>query len=308
MAPYSLMFPAVLVATLASGVGGGLVALVLGLAAADYFFVPPRFSLEPENFTHGLSLVVTALALVGVLWLAARYRSGMLSRAHEREEAAERLRFLLLEVDHRANNLLAVVQSMVSLANVDSDEALKLKHDLLGRIGALARAHQLLASTRWRGADLATLVKEELQPYTLGDSARAHARGPSMPLSPAEAEGVAMAIHELATNAAKHGAFSAPGGRVQVTWWRDSSGARHIRWQEDGGPQVEKPDRRGLGTRVLERALAASGGRTRLLWRPEGLVCDFDLPHEAQQKARGSIDEQMGAAPAGGLTPEPPRR
>jgi len=284
---------------LGSGVSGGLVALVVGLVGADYFFVPPRFTLEPENLTHGLSLAVTAIALVAVLWLAARYRIVMLSRAQEREEAAERLQFLAREVDHRANNLLAIVQSIVHLTRVDSVEALKLKRDLLGRIGALARAHQLLASTRWRGADLETLVEEELRPYAMGDMARAHVQGPSMPLSPAEAEAVAMAVHELATNAAKHGAFSAPAGRVNVTWARDSSGARHIRWQESGGPRVVKPDRPGLGTRLLDRALAASGGRTQLSWRPDGLVCEFDLPPEGPQEPRGSINERMQAAFAG---------
>jgi two-component sensor histidine kinase len=291
MAPYPLVFPGVLLATLASGVGGGLVTLVLGLLAADFFFVAPRYTLQPENLTHGLSLAVTALALLAVLWVAAKYRSIMLARTQEREEAAEHLRFLIREVDHRANNLLAVVQSMVSLTKVDSVEALNLKRDLLGRIDALARAHQLLASTRWRGADLETLVEEELRPYALGDMVRVQARGPSMPLSPAEAEAVAMALHELATNAAKHGAFSAPDGRVEVTWRRDSDGARRLRWQEDGGPLVVKPDRRGLGTRLLERALAASGGRTQLSWRPEGLVCEFDLPPEGRLEPRDSIDE-----------------
>jgi two-component sensor histidine kinase len=228
----------------------------------------------------------------------------MLSRADERREAEGHLRLLVREVDHRANNLLAVVQSMVNLTKADSVEA--LKRDLLGRIGALARAHNLLASTRWRGANLETLVEEELRPYTLGERGRVHAEGPSMPLSSAEAEAVAMSIYELATNAAKYGAFSAPTGRVKVTWGRDSSGARHILWQEEGGPPVTKPERIGLGTRLLRQALAASGGRTKLLWRAEGLICEFVLPPESERAPIGSIDEQW--APAGGLKPEPPRR
>jgi K+-sensing histidine kinase KdpD len=141
MAAFPLVFPAVLIATLASGVSGGLVALILGMAAADYFFVPPRFTFRPENLAQGLTLVVTALALLVVLWLTARYRNTMLARADERREEEEHLRSLVREVDHRANNLLAVVQSMVNLTNADSVEA--LKRDLLGRIGALGRAHQL---------------------------------------------------------------------------------------------------------------------------------------------------------------------
>ena len=280
MVPYPLVFPAVLIAALASGATGGLVALVVGLTACDFFFVPPRYTFRPESLTHALSLAVMALALGVVLWLACSYRSTMLSRAKEREESEEHLRLLLSEVDHRANNLLAVVQSIVSLGKVDSPEALDLKRDLLGRIQALARAHHLLAGSRWRGAQLEELVEEELRPYQLGDVERAHAEGPSMAFSPAEAEAVAMAIHELATNAAKYGALSAQGGRVEVTWERGSAGERRIRWREDGGPPVVKPERRGLGMKLLERAFAGSGGHTRLLWRPEGLVCEFELPPE----------------------------
>jgi two-component sensor histidine kinase len=280
MEPYPLVFPAVLIAALASGWRGGAVALAVGLAASDFFFVQPRDTFLPGNLTHALSLAVTTLALTVVLWLACRYRRTMLLRAREREESEEHLRLLLREVDHRANNLLAVVQSIVSLTKVDSLEALNLKHDLLGRIQALARAHQLLAGGRWRGAQIGQLVEEELRPYQLGDVERAHAEGPSMELSPAEAESVAMAIHELATNAAKYGALSAQGGRVAVTWERGSGGERRIRWQEDGGPPVVEPERRGLGMKLLERAFAGSDGHTRLLWRPEGIVCEFELPPE----------------------------
>ena len=295
--PYPLVFPAVLVATLAAGVTGGLVALVVGLAAADFFFVPPRYTFAPDNLTHALSLALMTLALVVVLWLAAQYRNTMLSRAQERAEGEEHLRLLLREVDHRANNLLAVVQSIVTLTKVDSLEALNLKRDLLGRIEALARAHQLLAGSRWRGAQMEQLVEEELRPYTLGDLDRAHAQGPSMALSPAEAEAVAMAIHELATNAAKYGALSTEDGHVEVTWERGGDGERRIRWQEEGGPPVVKPDRPGLGMRLLERAFTAAEGRTRLSWRPEGLVCEFDLPPETRQVSQHrSIDEEVDVA------------
>lgn len=295
--PYALVFPAVLLATLASGLGGGLVALVVGLAASDYLFVSPRLTFAPENLTHALNLLLTTFALTVSSWLAARYRNTLLSRAQERQEAAEHLRLLVREVDHRANNLLAVVQSIIHLTKAENVEALRLKRDVLGRIGALGRAHQLLSSTRWRGADLATLVEEELRPYTLDEAeGRVHAEGPRLPLSPAEAEEIAMAIHELATNAAKYGAFTTPAGRVAVTWARDDAGERHIRWQEDGGPPVIKPDRQGMGTRLIERALAASGGRTRLVWRLEGLVCEVDLPPEGRGPSGGSVDEQMEAA------------
>jgi two-component sensor histidine kinase len=198
----------------------------------------------------------------------------------ERRESEERLRLLAREVDHRANNLLAVVQGAITLSHAETPAA--LKEVLLGRISALARAHQLLAGGRWVGADLRRLVEEELHPYASGDgegAARVSIVGEAFALSPAVAQGVAMAVHELATNAIKHGALSAPGGRVAVSW---TPGAEDrpavITWRESDGPPVREPARRGLGMNLLERALSGSaGGRTRIEWAPGGLVCELWL-------------------------------
>ncbi|HEY8615700.1 HWE histidine kinase domain-containing protein [Phenylobacterium sp.] len=194
----------------------------------------------------------------------------------ERKATEEQLRLLMREVDHRANNLMAVVQGAVSLSRAGDAES--LREIILGRVAALARAHQLLAESRWRGADLRRLVEEELRPYTLGDRERVRISGEPLPLSPAAAQGVAMAVHELATNAAKHGALGAPDGRVDVAW--EVRGERvHVVWQETGGPAVTAPSRRGFGTTVLERALGgAVGGETRLDWRAVGLRCELELP------------------------------
>jgi len=196
----------------------------------------------------------------------------------DKVEADERLKLIAREVDHRANNLLALIQSIVRLSRGRSVE--ELQRNLVGRVDALARAHQLLASARWRGADLRRLIEEELLPYTLGEAARARLDGPDIALSASEAQALAMGIHELATNAAKHGALSAPAGRVMVAWERDGGGARRVRWQEDGGPEVTPPARKSFGTSLLELTLRGVGGRTQLTWRPEGVICEFELPPE----------------------------
>ncbi len=141
---------------------------------------------------------------------------GMVRDVTERLESEERLTLLAREVDHRANNLLAVVQGAITLSNADTPAA--LKEVLLGRISALARAHHLLAGGRWTGADLRRLVEEELHPYGSADDARVTILGEPYALSPAAAQGVAMAVHELATNAVKHGALSTAAGRVEVSW------------------------------------------------------------------------------------------
>jgi PAS domain S-box-containing protein len=195
----------------------------------------------------------------------------------ERRESEERLTLLAREVDHRANNLLAVVQGAITLSNAETPAALKAV--LLGRISALARAHQLLAGGRWTGADLRRLVEEELHPYGSADDTRVTILGEPYALSPAAAQGVAMAVHELATNAVKHGALSTPTGRVAVAWTLATDDAPAvITWRETGGPRVREPTRRGLGMSVLERALTgAAGGQTRIEWAPAGLICELWL-------------------------------
>jgi len=193
-----------------------------------------------------------------------------------RKEAEERLHLLMREVDHRANNLLAVVQGTVSLSQ--AGDAARLKEVIAGRVQALARAHQLLSDARWAGASLKRLVEEELLAFQLGDDTRVRVIGEDVSLSPAAAQSIAMALHELATNAAKYGALSAPDGRVEIAW--SVQGERlALRWSERGGPPVRPPSRKGLGSTILSRAVSgAVGGDTRLDWRPEGLVCEIELP------------------------------
>lgn len=223
-----------------------------------------------------------------VTWVGAKGRplaneEGVATRAigividlTERKQSEERLRLLTQEVDHRANNLMAVIQGAVTLSRADDPD--ELRRTIIGRVEALARAHQLLASSRWRGADLKRLVEEELAPFTIGDGERVVVRGEPVPLAPAAAQGVAMVLHELATNAAKHGALSRPAGRVEVAW-RVVDKRLNFRWTERGGPPVHKTARRGFGATVLQRALSgALKGSTQLDWDPDGLVCELALP------------------------------
>jgi PAS domain S-box-containing protein len=208
---------------------------------------------------------------------AGRTAVGVVIDLTERRQTEERLQLLMREVDHRANNLMAVVQGAVKLSR--GRDMKELREIIVGRVQALARAHQLLSASRWRGADLRRLMEEELRPYTLGDEARVTCRGPSVPpLSPAAAQGLAMALHELATNAAKHGALSVVGGSIAIAW--DVAGERlRIRWTETGGPPANPPAKAGFGMTVLQRALSgAIRGGVKLDWRIEGLVCDLEMP------------------------------
>jgi two-component sensor histidine kinase len=156
-------------------------------------------------------------------------------------------------VDHRAKNALAVVQSLVRLTPIRDPTA--LTRAIEGRISALARAQTLLSEEHWHGADLRTLIAGELAPF-LGEQ-RVELDGPSVALPPGAAQPVAMAVHELTTNAVKHGALSALAGRLSVSWLveqaADGMPLLQLRWVESGGPQITAtPDRRGFGSRVLD--------------------------------------------------------
>ena len=153
--------------------------------------------------------------------------SGVTIDITERKEAEERQGLLAREVDHRARNALAVIQSIIRLTrakNVDD-----YVQTVEGRIKALARAHTLLSDSRWHGADLGTLVVEELAPYRARD--KVEIKGPHIALLPATAQGIALALHELATNAAKHGALSSLKGNVGLAWQMHSD-TLVLKWVE----------------------------------------------------------------------------
>jgi PAS domain S-box-containing protein len=198
----------------------------------------------------------------------------------ERREAEERQALLLRELDHRAKNALAVVQAAVQLT--PANDAHSFAEAVRGRVDALARAHTLLAAGRWSSADLRQLVAAELAPFLhTGGGSRAELDGPPVALAPHAAQALSMAVHELATNATKHGALSAPGGHLAVSWRVDpAAGTLRLRWVEDGGPAVAgEPSRRGFGSRLIETTIRRQlGGTLSRAWTPTGLVLEFDLP------------------------------
>jgi len=200
----------------------------------------------------------------------------------DRKEADERQVLLAREVDHRARNALAVIQSIIRLTRAKSVE--EYVQAIEGRIKALARAHALLSDSRWRGADLATLVAEELAPYRASDKIQYN--GPDISLQPATAQGLALALHELATNAAKHGALSSPAGKVSLEWALDSD-ALILRWSEEDGPRIFEPSSRSFGLKVIVASIEQQlGGKAVFDWNPEGLRCAFAIPRTELMKSR----------------------
>ena len=200
----------------------------------------------------------------------------------DRKEADERQVLLAREVDHRARNTLAVIQSIIRLTRAKSVD--DYVHAVEGRIKALARAHTLLSDSRWRGADLATLVAEELAPYRAGDKIRCG--GPDVSLQPATAQGLALALHELATNAAKHGGLSSPAGKVTLEWELESE-ALTLHWSETGGPPVAEPSLHSFGLKVIAASIEQQlGGKAVFKWAPTGLQCQMMIPRSELAKSR----------------------
>jgi len=197
-----------------------------------------------------------------------------------RKEAEERQALLMREVDHRAKNALAVVQAILRLTRADSPDS--FARAVEGRVAALARAHTLLTESRWVGADLTAMLCGELAPFMgSGGSNRVVFDGPPVTVTPVTAQPLSMALHELATNAAKYGSLSVPEGALTVSWRTDAAAGRlRLLWAEAGGPGIANaPRRSGFGSRVIQTTIREQlGGEVEFHWEPSGLVCALDLP------------------------------
>jgi len=224
--------------------------------------------------------------------------SGVTTDITERKEAETRQALLAREVDHRAKNTLAVVQAIVRMARRDSIE--DYAKAVEGRIGALAQTHELLSQSRWEGADIRRLVQEELAPYHCENPNRVTAIGPSLVLVPEQAQLVAMAVHELATNAAKYGSLSVATGRVDISW-STVDGTLFLNWTESGGPNVVPPARRGFGTKIITSLGGGRRGRTHFAWLPAGLRFTLELrQQDGPQRADTAAVREEQASSANG--------
>ena len=193
---------------------------------------------------------------------------------HKRSEA--QIVNLAREAEHRTKNILSTVLATVRLSKSDTSD--DLKELIEGRIEALAKVHTLFVESRWAGAELHRLATQELLAYSGEKEARVRIEGPAVMLEPSTAQTAAIALHELATNAAKYGSLSAADGRVEILWSLTVDRRLSLRWIESGGPAATPPTHRGFGTRILENMIGQLKGEVRFDWRDHGLTCEIDLP------------------------------
>jgi two-component sensor histidine kinase len=191
----------------------------------------------------------------------------MLIDISDQKRTQERLALVAREVDHRSNNLLALIQSLVRLTKAGSLE--EYRAELEGRIASLAKANSLISDKRWSDIDLKVLMDQELG--SVPD--RIEFEGPDLQLSPASAQSLAMIVHELCTNAQKYGALSSDAGKVRVSWAIDSSGAFMLTWEEVGGPAAVEPASENTGNAIITAAVRHLNARFFRDWRPAGLHC-----------------------------------
>lgn len=222
---------------------------------------------------------------IAKLEVIARATAAALESARARaslQEALERRELLLHELDHRMKNTLAAAHSITrqTLRHADSSEAFAEAFER--RLMALSQAHELLTQGGWGRATMEQVLRAALTPFSGEDGERLKLFGPAMSLSPETAVDLHMAFHELAVNAAKYGAFSAPGGRVSVSWDVGEDGRFRLAWIESGGPPVEMPAERGFGSRLIESGMSVRlGGKATLRFAPDGLVYEIDAPLSA---------------------------
>jgi two-component sensor histidine kinase/CHASE3 domain sensor protein len=237
-----------------------------------------RIDFPPETLWQDVTLLASTGADGSVTGLI-----GAAVDISERKQFESHVRLLMREVTHRSKNLLAVIQALMRQTASHAGSVDDFTRRFSNRLDSLAGTYDLLIKEGWRGTTMEALVRSQLAHYTDRQSSQIDIEGVALRLPPDATQNIGMALHELATNAAKYGALSAPAGRVRVHWQvqPDAQGVLScsISWRESGGPPVTPPRRRGFGQLLIERIVARSvGGTVALAYNPTGVEWTLDFP------------------------------
>jgi PAS domain S-box-containing protein len=212
----------------------------------------------------------------------------------ERRRAEDQQRVLVAELDHRVKNVLATVDAILTQTQEGNSSLTDFVAAFGRRIKSLARTHEMLSRSHWRGVSLRELVRREFAPYAENN---VEIHGPSVTLRSEAAQAMAMVLHELITNAAKYGSLSNRNGRVLLNW-RRRNGSRSglvFEWQEIGGPRVLLPTQLGYGTSVIRELIPFElDGKVELAFAPEGVKCQMEIPADWVGKIYRPRGDQKG--------------
>ena len=287
--PFITFFTAILLATLAGGPPVGLTVLALSMLASWALFLPPYSSSDPGGasiaalmvfllFGGAIVAIAHELNLTVERLLAERRRSQALLEQSTRAE--DKLSQLNRELLHRIRNIFTLAQSIALQTSRHAATPAQMAQALMSRFQALAAAQELLVANDLSGADFKQLATDTLRPLT-PDTDRLSLKGPSLHLTPASTTSLCLVLHELATNAVKHGAWSNSRGSVDLEW--SVNGSEHdplitLQWREKDGPPCGPPARIGLGTILIDNAVVGASVKRDFL--PDGLRCSlrFEQP------------------------------
>ncbi len=214
----------------------------------------------------------------------------------ERKSWERRQQLLLDELTHRVKNTLTVVQSMARQTQRGATSLEDFVERFDGRLAALASAHKLLANSEWKGAELDALVRQQLGPYAMERPERIHLSGEPVLLPAHLATPFGLVLHELATNAAKHGSLSLATGGVELDWRFDTKAAGRtltVTWRERGGPPVKKPATTSFGCRLIQKGLPDA--TVQHDFRPDGVVCTITLPLRGAEVGASALPDSAGS-------------
>ena len=300
---YVTFYPAIILATIAGGRALGVLAVLVATAAAMYFFMPPIGSFaigisDAWNIAAFWIVCAIIIAITGLLvdvLMAAHERAEKLAALYGRLAASEKQQHILMrELSHRMKNQYSVILAMARLTGESSTSITDFEATFSNRLYSMSRAHDLLTQSGWEAVSLLALIDAELKPFA--DQRRLELRGEDVRIREFAVVNIGMALHELATNAAKHGAWSVPDGKVMLDWAL-SGGRFVITWQERDGESFVPSGRHGFGRTMLERIVpAALEGTGTITFEPHGLRWTLSLPTSCIK------DE----AEAGNETPSPP--
>ncbi|QIK95855.1 sensor histidine kinase [Sphingomonas sp. HDW15A] len=237
-APYALNFIGVLLATLLAGWRSGIVATAIAQALTAYYITGMANTFDLDQ-TEWNGLILATFAELTLILIVALYQREIDHSSGALQSQLSVRELLVAELNHRVKNTLSLVQSLAHQSFTSERDRVEALDAYEGRLLALAAAHDLLTQENWKDASMHDLAHKALGPFASAD--RLTIKGPEWKLKPSSAVTVCLALHELATNAAKYGALSEAGGRVSLSWGLSDSGTMEIRWSETGAPSFPSP-------------------------------------------------------------------